>query len=122
MLVLTISVAYLGFYLHDYEPVRSVMRDNTKLHLALIDKSAWIECFDCLYKALVYVLMLTPLALVDSKFKIAALLSSGAIKIIGVLQHFDTSDIAGSFLNEELIRYYVIACGLFVLCCPNKKK
>merc|ERR1712137_160776 len=119
-LVLSISVAFIGFYLHDYEPVRSVMRDNTKVYLTKMGVERWMECFDCCYQALVYILMLTPLVLVDKKFKIAALLSSGVIKIIGALQYFDINDIKGSLLNEEMMKYYVISCGLFLMCCPNK--
>ena len=121
VLTLTTSVAFYGFQLHENETQQDKMRQNALTLASAAGKPEWMGCFECLYKGLVYILMLAPLTALGRNFGIAAFLASGAIKIVALLTYFDISDIPGSLQNTEWLKLMVISAGLFMSCCSRKK-
>mgnify|MGYP001804652779 CR=1 FL=1 len=120
--MLTVSVAFLGFQMHDYEPRREQLKERSLAYLTLAGKEEWISHFDCMYKMMCYVLLLTPLVLVAPKLGIAAFFSSGVVKILAFLTYFDHTDLVGSLKNEQFLGMMVISAGLFSVCCPAKRR
>ena len=117
VLTLTCSVSFIGFQMHENDATKSLIEKNANNYLTKFNKTAWMAHFDCFYNAMAYILMLTPLVAVAPQFRIAALLSSGAIKIVGMLMYLDLGDLKGSLMNEELLKMLVVSAGLFGLFC-----
>ena len=117
--VLTCSVSFLGFQMHDYEPKRALLRDNAENYLKMLNKEHFLEHFDCFYNLMVYILILTPLVIVAPRLKVSALFSSFVMKMLAVLMYLDLNDIVGTLRNEECMKMIVVSCGLFCLFCKS---
>ena len=108
ILVLTVSVSFLGLQMYGNQSVKNIMREKSKNILARCKQDTWIEHFNCFHSMLFYMIMLAPLVLVAPSMRIAGKFAAIALTIVALLAHFDQN----APLKMDFLQCIVVSFGL----------
>ena len=115
-LLLTASVSFLAFQMHDNNAIKNSMLLSAKFYLSELGLDNSLKNFDCFHCTIFYVLMLAPLGLVATNLLIATKLAGVAVFVLGFLTEFDKENP----MNINFWKYVAIGFGL--LCAGKSAK